>query len=251
MKPRAQGGPGLNATQIGRLKAAYDPKVYKYPDKRGAFSPWCHIPSLILLSLYLSLCAYLLSQCNFYAGCALNRGLIRYWMEVRVSTDAVPGLGPCSVRWMDRLLLAGGTPTLYSYLFAHPVKSSSFPGEKSGDFAPHASEIEFVFGGVPGMALQEIVLSQQMCKYWIAFATTGDPNYNTDTIDLAAGQLPKWPKYTVDGDTVLRFEIAAEGGVHAQQNLRKPACDLQDKICDEQRGSGGGDGSLKTCMGPL
>ena len=67
-----QGGPGLNAAQIAALKKAYAPSAYTYPTKRGLFSQW-------------------------------------YWTYMRASTDSVPGLGPCGVRWLDRLLLEGGT----------------------------------------------------------------------------------------------------------------------------------------------
>jgi hypothetical protein len=38
---------------------------------------------------------------------------------VRSGTDSIPGLGPCAVRWIDRMLLEGGTPALYTYLYAH------------------------------------------------------------------------------------------------------------------------------------
>ena len=62
------------------------PKAYPYPADKGAYSIW-------------------------------------YWMYVRFATDRVPGLGPCAVRVLDRLLLAGGTPAVYSYLFAHPAEA--------------------------------------------------------------------------------------------------------------------------------
>jgi hypothetical protein len=42
-----------------------------------------------------------------------------YWTLVRSGTDSIPGLGPCAVRWIDRMLLEGGTPALYTYLYAH------------------------------------------------------------------------------------------------------------------------------------
>ena len=31
------------------------------------------------------------------------RRAARYWMNMRIATDAVPGLGCCAVRWIDRL----------------------------------------------------------------------------------------------------------------------------------------------------
>jgi hypothetical protein len=35
----------------------------------------------------------------------------------RVATDTVPGLGPCGVRWLNKMLLAGGTPAVYGARF--------------------------------------------------------------------------------------------------------------------------------------
>ena len=59
-------------------------------------------------------------------------------------TDTVPGLGPCGVRWLDRLLAAGGSKRLWSYFFAHPSQESIVPGTGPGGvFVPHASEIVY------------------------------------------------------------------------------------------------------------
>ena len=46
------------------------------------------------------------------------------------------GLGPCAVRTLAQLLRAGGTPALYTYLYAHPSLSGLTAG---GTFASHAS----------------------------------------------------------------------------------------------------------------
>ena len=43
-----------------------------------------------------------------------------YWLLVRSGTDAVPGLGACSVKRTAGLLVKGGSPAVYMYLFAHP-----------------------------------------------------------------------------------------------------------------------------------
>ena len=46
------------------------------------------------------------------------------------------------------MLIAGGTPAVYSYLYAHPDQEKGVPGTgPSGVFVPHASEIGYVFGG--------------------------------------------------------------------------------------------------------
>ena len=54
---------------------------------------------------------------------------------MRIATDTVPGLGCCAVRMLDRMLLDGGTPAVYSYLFAHPP-SPGQPGETSQHSQP-------------------------------------------------------------------------------------------------------------------
>eukprot|EP01052_Picozoa_sp_SAG31_P022818 SAG31_NODE_1837_length_7126_cov_8.278497_1_plen_511_part_00 len=142
---------GYSRTEIAQIKTTYSfsPGVeakeaggqYVYPKDLGPYSKW-------------------------------------YWMYMRATTDSVPGLGPCGVRWMDRLLVAGGTPAVYSYLFAHPpVENLGIPGEAHGVFAPHASEIAFVYGSVwPFVSKEEAVLARQMCSYWLAFAKSGRPS---------------------------------------------------------------------------
>jgi hypothetical protein len=50
---------------------------------------------------------------------------------------------------MDRMLLAGGTPAVFSYLFAHPAMEYGISGA-DGIMVPHASELQFVFGVVQG-----------------------------------------------------------------------------------------------------
>ena len=99
-----------SAANIATLKKLYDPAGgYPYPSDLGSYSKW-------------------------------------YWMYMRIGTDSVPGLGPCAVRWLDRMLLAGGTPAVYSYLYAHPDQEQFVPGTGPGGvFVPHASEIVAVF----------------------------------------------------------------------------------------------------------
>eukprot|EP01050_Picozoa_sp_SAG11_P015748 SAG11_NODE_2077_length_3856_cov_2.082246_5_plen_94_part_00 len=62
------------------VKAIYDPELgnYPYPAERGNFSDW-------------------------------------YWMLMRIQTDAVPALGPCAVRALDRLLLVRRRPKQSSF----------------------------------------------------------------------------------------------------------------------------------------
>ena len=145
--------PGLNQAKIAQIKATYafpaaadaaeKADRYPYPTQLGAYSKW-------------------------------------YWMFMRAATDTVPGLGACGVRWMDRLLVAGGTPNVYSYLFAHPPEERlGIPGGGGGIFAPHTSEISFVFATpVPVLTMEEAELARQVCQYWVAFAKNGNPNFS-------------------------------------------------------------------------
>jgi hypothetical protein len=45
-----------------------------------------------------------------------------WWENTRIATDAIPGLGPCAVRWLGRYFVKGGSPAVYTYLFAHPAQ---------------------------------------------------------------------------------------------------------------------------------
>jgi hypothetical protein len=67
-----------------------------------------------------------------------------WWENTRISTDTVPGLGPCAVRWLARSFVKGGSPAVYTYLFAHPaqVDIPNIPGTGPHSVVvPHASEI--------------------------------------------------------------------------------------------------------------
>lgn len=51
-----------------------------------------------------------------------------------------------------RMLLAGGTSAVYSYLYAHPDQEKGVHGTgPHGVFVPHASEIAYVFGSTYGL----------------------------------------------------------------------------------------------------
>merc|ERR1712217_47252 len=74
---------------------------------------------------------------------------------------------------------------------------------------------------VPG---QDIQLGQTMAAYWVSFAKNGDPNPEGDTTNETA---VVWPKFTTEGDTILRLDVKSGAGVHKQEALRKVACDWQ------------------------
>ena len=177
-------GEGVNMSKIEGLKEVYDPDGgYPYPANLGNYSIW-------------------------------------YWMSMRIATDSIPGLGACAVRWFDRMLLAGKTPAVYSYLYAHPDQETFVPGTGPGSvFVPHAAEILYVFGcdESAGLNTEESALARQTATYWTNFAKSGDPN----------GAGPQWPKYDAQADSVIRLDVASGGGVAVQSGLRKAACDFQ------------------------
>ena len=158
-----------------------------------------------------------------------------WWASMRVSTDGVPGLGPCAVRWLSRMLLAGGSPAVYDYHFAHPTQTDSagglIPGVGKGSVVvPHASEITYAFGGAalltPGA---EAELALRMGAYWSNFARTGDPNVGQPVPVL-------WPAFDAEADAVIRLDVddpdgaAPVGGpgIAVQRGLRKQACDFME-----------------------
>jgi hypothetical protein len=82
--------------------------------------------------------------------------------------------------------------------------------------ATHAAEIGFVVGQPPSAASRygstpyDARLAEAMSDYWVAFATSGDPNGAP-----SAGKWPRWPAYDARADTYLELgpEIAARRGL--------------------------------------
>ena len=93
--------------------------------------------------------------------------------------------------------------------------------------ATHAAEINFVFGQPPsagsrhGSTSYDAWLADALSDYWVAFATSGDPNGAP-----SAGKWPRWPVYDARADTYLELgpEIAARRG------LRKAEYDVLDAL---------------------
>lgn len=79
------------------------------------------------------------------------------------------------------------------YLYYFDVRSPKWP-----EGAPHGSEVHYVFGNLGAEALPEdIKASDRMQRYWINFASTGDPN---------GPGLPRWPAFDERSETAMIFD---------------------------------------------
>ena len=83
--------------------------------------------------------------------------------------------------------------------------------------ATHTAEIPFVFallpaeGGRTGRAAYDATLAEAMSDYWVAFATSGDPNGSSATT-----KWPRWPAYDANADEYVEFgpRIEVKRGLH-------------------------------------
>jgi para-nitrobenzyl esterase len=82
--------------------------------------------------------------------------------------------------------------------------------------AYHSAEITFVFGRPhpilesAGTTPYDSTLADAMSDYWVAFATSGDPNGKP-----FAGRLTHWPRFSDPADSLLELgpEIVARSAV--------------------------------------
>jgi para-nitrobenzyl esterase len=123
-------------------------------------------------------------------------------------------------RSLARLVTARGVPA-YVYLFTRVGDDSV--SRRGGAY--HGSEITFVFGRPQplatfmGHASYDATLADAMSSYWVAFATSGDPNGLPST-----GKLPHWPRY--DRATDATMELGEQ--LVARTMLRRAAYDSLD-----------------------
>ena len=93
--------------------------------------------------------------------------------------------------------------------------------------AYHSSEITFVFGRprplsrVAGHTAYDSTLADAMSDYWVAFASSGDPNGAP-----AVGKWPRWPVY--DAITDAYMELGPR--IVAKRDLRRALYDSLDVV---------------------
>ena len=123
-------------------------------------------------------------------------------------------------RAFARLITAHGAPA-YLYQFARVAADSV--NAKRGAY--HSAEIVFVFGRShpldpgAGSTPYDSTLADAMSDYWVAFATSGDPNGPP-----TAGKWPRWPVY--DPATDAYMELGSQ--LVAKRDIRKTLYDSLD-----------------------
>jgi len=117
--------------------------------------------------------------------------------------DEWPG---APTRTFARLMNSHGMPT-YVYMFSRVGDDSA----NRARGAYHSAEITFVFGRPhplqpsAGSTPYDSTVAEAMSDYWVAFATSGNPNGPP-----TAGKWPRWPRYSAATDALLEIgpEIA-------------------------------------------
>jgi para-nitrobenzyl esterase len=104
-------------------------------------------------------------------------------------------------RTFARFMRARGVPT-YVYMFSRVGDDSA----NRARGAYHSAEITFVFGRPhplqpsAGSTPYDSTVAEAMSDYWVAFATSGDPNGPP-----TAGKWPRWPRYNSSTDALLEI----------------------------------------------
>lgn len=96
----------------------------------------------------------------------------------------------------------------YLYFFTHAPPHP----EKDVYGAYHAAEIAYAFDNLDKLdyeyADEDRELAEAMSGYWVAFASTGDPN------PLGGPDLPAWPEFNAETARHLEFGSTIEAGTH-------------------------------------
>jgi para-nitrobenzyl esterase len=125
-------------------------------------------------------------------------------------------------RTFARLVSARGAPT-YVYMFSRVGDDSA----NRARGAYHSAEITFVFGRPhplqpsAGSTPYDSTLAAAMSDYWVAFATSGNPNGPP-----TAGKLPRWPRYESRTDALL--ELGPE--IKARTLVKRAVYDSLDAV---------------------
>ena len=125
-------------------------------------------------------------------------------------------------RAFARLTSARGVPT-YMYIFSRVGDDSV--NRKRGAY--HSAEITFVFGrphpilASAGTSSYDSTVAEAMSDYWVAFATTGDPNGPP-----TAGKWPRWPRYNPATDALLEIGPA----IAARTMVKRAVYDSLDAV---------------------
>ena len=125
-------------------------------------------------------------------------------------------------RSFARLITSRGARA-YLYQFTRVAEDSV--NRKAGAY--HSAEITFVFGRpVPlqpsaGHTSYDATLADAMSDYWVAFATSGDPNGAP-----SAGKRPRWPVY----DRVTDAYLELGPRIVAKRDIRRALYDSLDTV---------------------
>jgi para-nitrobenzyl esterase len=131
-------------------------------------------------------------------------------------------------RSFARLMSARGAPT-YVYIFSRVGDDSA--NRQRGAY--HSAEITFVFGRPhplqpsAGSTAYDSTVAEAMSDYWVAFATSGDPNGAP-----TAGKWPRWPRYDASTDALL--EIGPE--IVSRTMVKRAVYDSLDAVARARRG---------------
>ncbi|MEP6550550.1 MAG: carboxylesterase family protein [Gemmatimonadales bacterium] len=131
-------------------------------------------------------------------------------------------------RSFARLMTARGAPT-YMYIFSR-VGDDSVNRQRG---AYHSAEITFVFGRArplqasAGTTSYDATVADAMSDYWVAFATSGDPNGPP-----TAEKWPRWPRYVPRTDALL--EIGPE--ISARTMVKRSVYDSLDIVARSRGG---------------